>query len=550
MDLKKLIEDNLLKSDKRRLNNYRSRYQGLWTKEKFPEAFTKIIEETSFLSEPTFNQRLYHIYNDLVEIPICETCKTVKTKFMGFQYGYQRFCCNKCAAIHPDVIKKTCLEKYGEELPQRSNIVKEKTKKTCLEKYGDTYPFASVVARQKFKETRLERYGEEHHFMSEEVQNKKKNTTVERYGVDNYWKTEEHSLKQKEKNAKFRKKTLWPRILESIKEKNFTLLTTPEEFIGDLEFICDKGHKNNKSLGNWWRDLSCCRCGLSAGKSKTELELVDFLGEYFCIEPRNKKVIPPREVDVFIKEYNLAIEYDGIYWHGEKAGTPRDYHLSKTLACQDKGIDLIHIFEDEWVYKQNIVKSMLLNKLGKIEKKVYARKCTVKEIDAKTKSKFLEENHIQGTCISSVNLGLFYEEELVSVMTFGRRSITGQPAKNEMLRFGNKLNTSVVGGVSKLFKFYINTYNHEEIVSYTDKRWFSGKMYEALGFKLDHESSPNYWYTRGSNREHRVKYQKHKLHALLENFDSAKTEWQNMQDHGYDRIWDCGNLVYKWNKEI
>ena len=339
---------------------------------------------------------------------------------------------------------------------------------------------------------------------------------------------------------------------KSMEDQGYKLLTSMNDFYTlknkkdpRIKFICSNGHRSKMYINNWLNGQGCGKCTLG-GTSKAEKDIGLFLSKHIKTQNGSKKIIPPYQLDIFVPEHNLAVEYNGIYYHSEKSGIPNDYHLNKTTLCKDKEIQLIHIFEDEWNNKQDIVRSMLLNKLGLVENKIYARKCTIREIEAKIKDGFLKENHIQGHCVSSVNLGLFHEEELVSVMTFGKRKITGQEAKDELLRFCNKLNTSVVGGASRMFKFYIDAYSPDEIVSYADKRWFSGKMYEALGFKLDHESAPNYWYIVQGRREHRVKYQKHKLPALLENFDDAKTEWQNMQDHGYDRIWDCGNMVYEW----
>jgi len=551
MDLKSFIEENLLRSNGRCLNVYRSRHQGLWTLENFPKVFTEIVKRTEFLENPTFNQRLYHVFNGIFEAPLCKTCKTKKTTFKGFQYGYQEFCSNKCSIKHEDTLQKyrqTCLEKYGESIPQRTEIVKQKAKETCLEKYGNTYPFASSIAQEKFKNTCLEKYGEPHHFRSKEIQEKRKQTCLEKYGVDNYRKSSEHISKTKERNKVNRAESLWPRLIKSMQEHNCTLLTEPAEFIKDIEFVCDKGHLNATQLCNWWRDLRCGKCS-GNGTSNAEQEVYSFVSEYVNAVNGSRKVISPRQLDIYIPEDNLAIEFNGIYYHSELRGTDPKYHLNKTEECKSKGIELIHVFEDEWLYKQEIVKSILLNKFNKIENKIYARKCSIKEVDCKTKDKFLEENHIQGTCVSSTSLGLFYEEGLVSIMTFGKRKITGESPKTEMLRFCNKIYTSVVGGADRLFKHYVKEYSpEEEVVSYADRRWFSGKMYETLGFELDHVSGPNYWYIVQGHREHRVKYQKHKLSSLLENFNSTKTEWQNMQDHGFNRIWDCGNLVYKWRK--
>ena len=607
--MKDFIE-NVLFNKESHLNVCKVRQDGAWVKKHHLDIFNQIIDSTSYLPISSFSQRIYHIYNNLKEIPTCMHCGKV-LKFRAFDRGYGDFCSLSCAqfsTITKEKIQNTCLEKYGtsfysstEEFKNRcketwlktigsehpwknENIrktarekcnnekIQKTTKNTCLEKYGVENVYQSEEIKSKIKELNLEKYGVEwfvqsdsfkekakntwtnnlgvdHPFKSVEVRDKAKQTSIEKYGEDNYNKTEES--KKRVHDAALRKTTEnWFKTINSLIKEGYFVTSNPEQLFydGTLDYICPDGHSHYVYLCNWTKGQRCPKCS-EGGTSKAELDILNFISQHSQVISGNRKTIKPYQIDVFIPEHNLAIEYNGLYWHGERAGTPKDYHLNKTLACKNKGIDLIHIFEDEWLYKQNIVKSMLLNKLGKIKNKIYARKCIVKEIEVKDKDSFLNYNHIQSTCISSANLGLFYEKELVSVMTFGKRNITRGKPKNELLRFCNKINTSVVGGASKLFKKYVNIYKPEEVVSYADKRWFSGKMYEALGFELNRESEPNYWYVVNGIREHRVKYQKHKLHALLENFDSAKTEWQNMQDHGYDRTWDCRNMVYEWKNK-
>jgi hypothetical protein len=259
----------------------------------------------------------------------------------------------------------------------------------------------------------------------------------------------------------------------------------------------------------------------------------------------SRKIIPPLELDIFIPEKNIAIEFDGLYWHSDE--NSKDRHIYKTELCEEKNIHLIHIFENEWDYKQDIVKSRLKNLLGLSENKLYARQCEIREIDSKTSKEFQEENHIQGACGAKIHLGLFYKEELVSLMTFSKPRFD-KKRDWELVRFCNKINYSVVGAASKLLKYFERNYNPKNIVSYADRRWtpnFNNNLYEKLGFKLDHISRPDYWYWKnGKILESRIKYQKHKQKNILEKFDPNKTEVENMVDNEYSRIFDCGNLVY------
>ena len=289
--------------------------------------------------------------------------------------------------------------------------------------------------------------------------------------------------------------------------------------------------------------------------SKCEEDVFGFLSDTYKGEIVHKigsrSVIPPYEVDMYIPDRKLAVEYDGIFWHGESHGKGRSYHLNKTEMCEERGIQLIHVFENEWLEKEDIVKSRLKDLLGIHDNTVYARKCEVREVDPRMSFSFLEENHIQGGCHSSVRLGLFSEGELVSLMTFSKPRFRKGGPEWELVRFCSKKGCHVPGGASRLLKAFERKMNPKSILSYADRRWSVGKMYISLGFSLVSKSKPNYWYfkIRSSNIDllNRVSCQKHKLEGFLEKFDPKKSEVENMRENGYDRIFDCGNLVFVKN---
>lgn len=295
----------------------------------------------------------------------------------------------------------------------------------------------------------------------------------------------------------------------------------------------------------------CPICGnnMSIGEKEIE-EYINSLG----IDTESKKrgiLSDNKEIDVLMPNNSIGIEYDGLKWHSDEF-KDKNYHLDKTKECESYGIRLIHIFEDEWINKQEIIKSMLSNILGKTKDRIYARKCKIKEINKDVKRGFLEENHIQGNVSSEINIGLYYNDELVSIMCFGkpRLNLGRKVYRNdeyELLRFCNKLNTCVIGGSSKLFKHFIENYNPSTITSYCDRRWSVGNMYEILGFELSHYSEPNYYYIVGNNRKNRFKYRKSEL--VKEGYDSNKTEQEIMNERGIHRIYDCGTIVYKWTKD-
>jgi len=294
-----------------------------------------------------------------------------------------------------------------------------------------------------------------------------------------------------------------------------------------------------------------CRKCSRMGNSKFEEGIKLYLSQIsHSIQRGNRKVIKPQELD-FVLNNEIAIECNGNYWHSELQGKAKNYHLNKTEKCNESNIRLIHIREDEWEHKSDIVKSRLSNILHSDNiKKYHARKLIVKIVSKKNEMQFLVDNHIQGKCPSSLAIGLYDGVELLSIMTFGK-SRFNKNYEYELIRFCSKNFTLVRGAASRLFSYFIKNYDPKSIVSYSDRAWNTGKLYESLGFEFSHNSTPNYKYFHRSSVLHlmsRQKFQKHKLSNILEHYDSNKTEWENMQDNNYDRIWDCGNSVYVWMK--
>jgi len=316
-----------------------------------------------------------------------------------------------------------------------------------------------------------------------------------------------------------------------------------------VEIICKKhGSFLMTPCNHIQNQAGCPKCAHQ--QSKSEKEIYEYIKSLnvFC-EEGDRGILKGKEIDVFAPIFRVGIEFDGLRWHSELY-RDKNYHLNKTVECEDKGIRLIHIFEDEWLNKRDIWESMLRNVFHKITNKIYARKCTVKFVSERDKKIFLNGNHIQGNANSSVNLGLYYNDELVSLMTFGKPRINmGGKDKDgywELVRFCNKLNTSVVGGASKLFKHFIKDYNPINIVSYSDKRWATGGLYDKLGFIHDHDSKPNYYYVINNERKNRFGFRKDKL--IKEGFDKNKSEHEIMLERKIYRIYDCGCRCHIWKK--
>lgn len=315
----------------------------------------------------------------------------------------------------------------------------------------------------------------------------------------------------------------------------------------NIKIICLKHGEFEQLPNGHLNGNGCQKCGLFFNKTENYLKsFIESLSINFV--ENSKTIITPLELDIYIPSHNLAIEFNGLYWHSELY-KDNDYHLNKTIECEKQGIQLIHIFEDEWLYKKDIVKSRLKNILGLTQHKIYGRKTQIKEVLSKHAKLFLDNNHIQGNINSKIKLGLYHDNELVSLMTFGSlRKSMGRKNKEdsyELLRFCNKLNTSVIGGADKLLKHFIKTHQPKEIISYADRRWSQGNLYEKLGFEFIHNSRPNYYYVKGVKRDNRFKYRKDVL--IKQGFDSTKTEKEIMKERKINRIYDCGCILYKYN---
>lgn len=302
------------------------------------------------------------------------------------------------------------------------------------------------------------------------------------------------------------------------------------------------GHASEVSLFSnvYAKGYTCVTCHPSG--SIGENQVIDYIKSIYegPVEVHNRSVIAPLELDIYLPELNLAIEYNGDYWHSESR--EKRTLLEKTELVNAKNTTLIHIFEHEWLTKSSIVKSRILAKLGKC-RKIPARKCTTQLIGFPRE--FLDANHMQGAgSTTSINIGLFYDETLVAVMTFGR-SRYNKDFDWEMYRYATSLNTTIVGGAGKLLSYFTNNFKGT-IVSYADRRWGSGNLYKRLGFTFLYNTEPGYyWYKSTNNILSRYKTQKHKLQVLFpELYSPEKTEKDIMTEAGYHKVNDCGNSVW------
>lgn len=502
--------------------------------------------------------------------------------------------------------KATCLERYGVEHVSAVPEVREKFKSTMKERYGVEYTGQSKGLREKVLATTREHYGVDFPFQNEEVMNRIKQTNQLNYGVDNpmqrpevlqkvqktclerygdtcYLQSEEGKAKTKQRLQEkygvdyFSKSSVWK--VSRVSDPN--QIQYLMEFDSDPVAFISKYYPDGKptyadllkQLGVRWDGITDRLKAIDSLDliqpifSTMEKEVIEFISNLdnnIRIEKNTKAVITPYELDLYLPDYKFAIECNPTATHNANNNVfnqephTSSYHKMKTDLCEQQGIFLFHIFGYEWEHKSEIIKSMIANILGYNQMKIYARKCDIREVSSEDAWAFLNTNHRQGATRSSVNLGLYYQDELVSLMTFGKMRSTIGTSKAidnsnnyELVRFCSKLNTSVIGGASKLFKYFCKNYAFDNIISFSDRAHTKGNLYETLGFTQVSTSHHGYvWVDGKDNAYHRVNAQKHNLKRFLgdDTIDLSKTERQIMVEHGFVQVYDSGVITWKYTR--
>ena len=303
----------------------------------------------------------------------------------------------------------------------------------------------------------------------------------------------------------------------------------------------------------------CHKCYANISQSSPELEIKDIINAMYngkCIE-NSRSIIPQLELDLYYPEKNIAIEFNGNYWHDENH-KPKDYHFNKFKLCKDKNIRLVSIYESDWYNKRDNIINLLKNIF--IESKIiYARNCTISKLDYKTKSAFINEYHFYGDSNQgTISYGLFYNNELVSVMSFGKLRGQNKLHSNkdhyELVRFVTKDNMRIIGGASKLFKKFISEYHPMYIICYSDNDFFTGETYHKLGFKLKSlGESIDYQWVKGTKALSRYECMTTKLlekYPKYRNINIAgSVEDYVMHDLGYSKLYRCGNSIWEYKQE-
>lgn len=577
---------------------------------KFNLDWFNYINEFMVKYELGFIQSIYHIVNLLTAIPTCESNFVYKFNGFNSGYStICKDKCKNCKSKVYDQIKKNNIKKWGVSNPMQLKLIKEKQVSNNLKKWGVKNSFQREEVKEKIKKTTIKKWGVDHHTKVQEIKEKKENTNLKKYGVKHSTQNLIVKEKVKETNLKrwgHEYALSSPVIQEKIKKTNIE--TRGVDYVMKDPTVREKAKNTNvkkygsktwaesdaaiehtfKKLKTEYPDIKeydhttkeiavkckSCICGkgeyqtsvrlfrqrinvngihpcinmnpIKTGISTYHEDIVNWLKSIgdFNIEENNRSLLNGKEIDIFLPNHNFGIEFNGIYWHSELY-KEKQYHQQKSILAKERGISLFHIWEDDWLAKPHIIKSMIMNKLG-VSIKIGGRKCQIREVNSNETGRFLDENHLQGKVNASVRLGLFFNGELVALMTLGKlRKVVNQSSAHhewELYRFVSKCGYTVQGGFSKLLNYFINNYNPGKIHTYASLDHSIGGVYLKSGFELNHMTCPGYWWVVNGIKQYRYHFRKDRL--VKEGADVNKSETQIMHERGHWRIWNSGNLKF------
>lgn len=495
---------------------------------KYPEYYI-MLNNYIICNDSKISEKIWLYQNKMNNRPKCLNCDN-DVKFIKFSKGYQKYCSKKCSSIHTHKnietknkrVSKMISCNYDKEIRQ---LMTDKSKNT----------------KSEFSKTK-----------KENINLKRIETVKNLWGVDNISKNNEININKSSRIKSSLSNTLKKKTINRILESGFTYNDIISE---DFNITCNKclnSFQISKSLFNQRKRFGidiCLICNPKNNESNFEMSVLSFISDNTKDYISKYRDYKKYEIDIYLPNLKIGFECNGLWWHSEYY-KENNYHINKNNFFKENGIQIINIWEDDWKFKKDIVKSRIINIINKSKNnKIFARKCIIKEINNQEYNDFVTKNHIQSYAPSKIRIGLFYNNELISIMSFsklrknlGFNDISGN---YELIRFCSKLNTNVIGSASRLLKFFIKKYNPEKIISYANKDWSIGKLYTEIGFKKVKETVPNYFYFNKDEciRKNRFSFRKDKL--VSDGYDKNKTEHKIMIEKGYYRIYDSGSILFE-----
>ena len=561
--------------------------------QKYPQQYENLMK--MYPEYTDIRQKIYAVLRgDYYRCPECgSVCDYDYTKS-------QTYCSRECArqvksrkisaSRTPDVMRKivqkaqkTTRQKYGVDNPMQSSDVRQKMQTTMEQRYGCSTPLSNEDIKQKMQAKMQERYGATSFTQTEDWKRKTEATNLTKYGekyrLQSESEKDKHRAKMQERygaSAAMCSSTLkerqaiskWARIIDV--SDCHTMIDVKRKYLKMLGIETDRDLSNisigspsyprskevlemylgivsvdlntlKDNITNYWPYAH--ELGIELKKSikasAAETELAEWLSEYADIELRNRSIIAPQELDIFIPSYNIAIEFNGVYWHSSRF-VNMNYHATKTAKCLDEGIQLIHVWSNDWDNKKPIVKSVILSKLG-FTNKLMARKCNIIMVKSEDAKPFYDANHLKGYRAAKYHVGLEYNGELVMCMSFSCH----KKYEWELIRMATKLETTVVGGMSKILTHFLKLSDASTIMSYVDRDISNGKSYAAVGFESIGDTGPSYWYVDVTGNTI-PRQQLQKSVRLNDGFYGSEDEYANQL--GLFKISNSGNLIYLYRR--
>lgn len=472
--------------------------------------------------------------------------------------------------------RQSCLEKYGVENPSQVQEFKDKKTQTMIKLYGVKHYSSHPEFLEKFKQTCLERYGVSHFNKTEKCKNqirltcltkygtdttlkmpesiiKAKTSMIERYGVDNYVKTDEF------KNLiKFKRRQKYHQQFKNYCEQHDYQPLFSDDYYYDpinttFKFLCKAcdGEFEISSISS--RIIPACETCKKVYASEMERNFIEWLKSVYDKEIiiNSRSIITPYQLDVYLPDAKLAIELDGIYWHNENV-IPSGYHLMKSERCLELGIDLIHVFEDEYLKRYDKLKHLIKEKLNILDESINKDDVTIKMISNHEAYEFINHNHIELTDkYLKFSFGAYQNEHLVSVMSFIQYK-----GVLELYRFCSSINIKIEGVHAKILSFansYLRDKGYDMILAYANRRHHAkpDNIYNnELGFEFSHIENPRFFYYYQDKLWNKEAFQRDRLiKMLLGKYDESvlnqKTESELINLIGLLKLYDCGYYVYK-----
>ena len=520
----------------------------------YPDVYERIRLYSRSLHIDNWAEMKYLYIKRIKTRPVCKVCGK-PVEFRSMNRGYKSTCSRECDLALKSESHKKIWENYtseekearlehaadvreehtGYRTPFADPEIRKKIDDEFLQKYGTTR-YISEEGRKRISESHAEHrceidkkiiksWAEKTAEEKKEINQKRDNTCLEKFGTDNYSKTKDFSEFMSEKS-----KEMWndPTWIEKVKntclEKYGTLWACLAKHVQD---------SNGKQI------------------SRSNKEFVELLEASGITDSQFEFSLKKYSYDIKIGDILIEINPSythnstvGLYFHGKHLEPKdKDYHFNKTKFATESGYRCIQVWDWDEIGK---VIYLLLNK-----EKLYARNCDVREVDSEQANEFLDLYHLQNHCRGQdIRLGLYYNNELVEIMTFGKPRYNSK-CQYELLRLCSRPDYVVIGGANKLFSYFVEKYQPESIISYCDNSKFNGNVYTQLGMKYEGCSHPRcHWYNQKTKRHISDNLLRQRgADQLLGTTDGKGTNNKEiMIREGFVEVYDCGQSTYIWKK--